>query len=97
MRINHPDTRTRLLATLLVLACLAACAPARAQEETAARALHSEWQRQRVADLDPALVKHADLQKYLAELRARGVPVTEVGRSVSPGARFTSWSSGAGP
>ncbi|HEX7176174.1 MAG TPA: M14 family zinc carboxypeptidase [Pyrinomonadaceae bacterium] len=83
MRINHPDPRTRLLAALLALACLAACAPASAQEETAARALHAEWQRQRVADLDPALVKHADLQKYLATLRARGVPVTEVGRSLA--------------
>jgi hypothetical protein len=42
-----------------------------------------EWQTHRLTNLDPALVKHADLQKYLAELRARGIKVTEVGRSIA--------------
>jgi Zinc carboxypeptidase len=47
------------------------------------RELLSEWQRTRLTSLDPALVRHADLQKYLMELRARGVKVSEVGRSVA--------------
>ena len=47
------------------------------------RELFDEWKRQRVTSLDPALVKHADLKKYLSELRAVGVPVTEVGRSLA--------------
>jgi hypothetical protein len=47
------------------------------------RELFAEWKRQRVTTLDPALVKHADLKKYLSEIRAIGVPVTEVGRSLA--------------
>lgn len=47
------------------------------------RELFGEWKRQRVTNLDPALVKHAELKKYLSELRAIGVPVTEVGRSLA--------------
>jgi len=49
----------------------------------APRELFAEWKRQRVTSLDPALVKHADLKKYLTEIRALGVPVTEVGRSLA--------------
>lgn len=47
------------------------------------RELFREWERERITHLDPALVRHADLQKYLAQLGARGVPVLEVGRSVA--------------
>ena len=47
------------------------------------RELLSEWQSNRLTSLDPALVRHADLQKYLQELRARGIKVSEVGRSVA--------------
>lgn len=47
------------------------------------RELLREWQTHRLTNIDPALVKHADLQKYLAELRSRGIKVTEVGRSVA--------------
>lgn len=47
------------------------------------RELFAEWKRRRVTTLDPALVKHADLKKYLSELRAMGVPVNEVGRSLA--------------
>ena len=47
------------------------------------RELFAEWQRQRVTGLDPALVKHADLKNYLSGLRAMGVPVAEVGRSLA--------------
>jgi hypothetical protein len=45
------------------------------------RELFREWQRERLTIQDPALVKHADLQKYLSELRARGVRISEAGRS----------------
>ncbi len=47
------------------------------------RELFAEWKRQRVTSLDPALVKHAELKKYLSELGALGVPVNEVGRSLA--------------
>ena len=47
------------------------------------RELFGEWKRQRVTTLDPALVRHADLKKYLSELRTLGVPVSEVGRSLA--------------
>jgi Zinc carboxypeptidase len=47
------------------------------------RELLREWQTHRLTNLDPALVKHADLEKYLVELRSRGIKVTEVGRSVA--------------
>ena len=47
------------------------------------RELFAGWKRQRVTTLDPALVRHADLKKYLSELRAMGVPVSEVGRSLA--------------
>jgi len=47
------------------------------------RELLKEWQANRLTSLDPALVKHADLQKHLDELRARGVSIKEVGRSVA--------------
>ncbi|HZI19293.1 MAG TPA: M14 family zinc carboxypeptidase [Pyrinomonadaceae bacterium] len=45
--------------------------------------LHAEWKAGRLTTLDPALVKHADLLKYLERLRALGVPVGEVGRSLA--------------
>jgi hypothetical protein len=47
------------------------------------RELFTEWKRQRVTTLDPALVRHADLKKYLSELRSMGVPVLEVGHSLA--------------
>jgi hypothetical protein len=82
MRTFRPNTIARILATTLVaLNCLAA-APAPAQG-VSPRELQREWQRTRVTTTDPALVKHADLLKYLSTLRARGVPVREVGRSLA--------------
>ncbi|HEX8352297.1 MAG TPA: M14 family zinc carboxypeptidase [Pyrinomonadaceae bacterium] len=71
-----PQLRAALLAALILLAS----APAVSQTP---RELFAEWKRQRVTNLDPALVKHADLKRYLSELRALGVPVTEVGRSLA--------------
>jgi hypothetical protein len=47
------------------------------------RELLREWQRERLTSLEPALVRHAELEKYLSELRGRGVKVAEVGRSVA--------------
>jgi hypothetical protein len=54
--------------------------PARAQTP---RELFDAWRRERVTTRDPALLRHADLQKHLAQLRAAGVAVREVGRSVA--------------
>jgi hypothetical protein len=64
------------LAALLLLTC----APALSQSP---RELFGEWKSRRVTNMDPALVRHADLKKYLSELRDLGVPVTEVGRSLA--------------
>ncbi|HEX8921293.1 MAG TPA: M14 family zinc carboxypeptidase [Pyrinomonadaceae bacterium] len=47
------------------------------------RELLREWERERLTNVDPALIRHADLQKYLSELQARGVKVAEVGQSVA--------------
>ncbi|HKR00248.1 MAG TPA: M14 family zinc carboxypeptidase, partial [Pyrinomonadaceae bacterium] len=47
------------------------------------RELFRDWQHERLTRQDPALVKHADLQKYLAELRSRGVSIKEVGHSLA--------------
>jgi hypothetical protein len=67
---------TAFLALLLVLPGL----PARAQTP---RELFDAWRRERVTAQEPALLRHADLQKHLAHLRAKGVAVREVGRSVA--------------
>jgi hypothetical protein len=73
-------TKSRAAAAVLVTLLLLTSGPSAAQTP---RELFGEWKRQRVTSLDPALVKHADLQKYLSELRALGVPVSEVGRSLA--------------
>jgi len=78
MRLTRLNA-ARVAACLAVLFLLAAPRPL-AQSP---RELFSEWQRQRITNLDPALVKHADLKKYLSELKTYGVPVEEVGRSVA--------------
>jgi hypothetical protein len=73
--------RDQLLRACVALAiALASPCPARAQ---APRELYSEWKAKRVTTLDPALVRHADLLKYLERVRALGVPVAEVGRSLA--------------
>jgi hypothetical protein len=69
-----------LRTTALIALALLLSVPVSAQSS---RELFREWQRERLTSQDPALVKHAELQKYLAELRARGVRVTEVGHSVA--------------
>lgn len=68
--------RAALAALLLALPCV----PARAQTP---RALFDAWRRERVTTQDPALLRHADLQRHLERLRAAGVAVREVGRSVA--------------
>lgn len=68
------------MTTFVALILLLSSATARAQSP---RELFREWQTHRLTNLDPALVKHADLVKSLEELRARGVKVAEVGRSVA--------------
>lgn len=77
--LSHTRTFKAGAATLAAI-LLFTGAPSFAQTP---RELFAEWKRQRVTSLDPALVKHADLKKYLSELRAVGVPVTEVGRSLA--------------
>lgn len=70
----------RARAAGLVVLTLLASAPTRAQTS---RELLSEWKREAVTKLDPALVKHADLKRHLAELGSLGVSVKEVGRSLA--------------
>ena len=79
----HTAKRTAFLSLFTAaLAALMFASGARMRAQSS-RELFREWQRQRVTTLDPALVKHADLKRHLAELRALGVPVAEVGRSVA--------------
>ena len=47
------------------------------------KALFREWQQQHISHIDPTLVRHADLKKYLDRLRAEGIMVSKVGRSVA--------------
>jgi hypothetical protein len=47
------------------------------------QALFRDWQQQHITRMDPSRVRHADLKKYLDQLRAEGVSVHEVGRSVA--------------
>ncbi|MGH9942968.1 MAG: M14 family zinc carboxypeptidase [Pyrinomonadaceae bacterium] len=79
VRGGRPPGGRLILAALAVLTFIPSV-PSLAQSP---RELFGEWKRQRITSLDPALVKHADLQKYLTELRAQGVPVAEVGRSAA--------------
>lgn len=70
----------KLYAALAAVLLLLPGVPARAQTP---RELFDAWRRERVTTVDPALLRHADLQKHLAGLRASGVAVAEVGRSVA--------------
>jgi len=81
MRLIRLNT-TRGARAAAALAALLLLSASRAPAQTP-RELFSEWQRQRITNLDPALVKHADLLKYLSELKTYGVPVQAVGRSVA--------------
>jgi hypothetical protein len=64
-------------------AALFALALAGAAQAQTPRQFHDEWKAKRVTTADPALVRHADLLKLLTTLRASGVPVEEVGRSLA--------------
>ena len=80
LRTTNETSLLRSWAAALAALTFLLSAQTRAQSP---RELFGEWERQRITSLEPALVRHADLKKYLSELRARGVPVTEVGRSVA--------------
>ncbi len=69
--------RTLLLALLFISICIA---QAQAQSP---RRLADDWQRQHITRIDPSRVRHADLKRYLDGLRAEGIAVIEVGRSVA--------------
>jgi hypothetical protein len=47
------------------------------------RALFNDWQQNHITNIDPSRVRHADLKRYLDRLRAEGIKVSEVGRSVA--------------
>jgi hypothetical protein len=70
----------KLLIVVLVASVLIGGDEARAQSP---RELLTEWRRERLTDREPELVKHAELLKYLSELRSRGVKMEEVGRSLA--------------
>ena len=70
----------RLRPVALVALILLVSGVSRAQSP---RELLREWERERLTSVDPALLKHADLRKYLSELSSRGVKVAEVGQSVA--------------
>jgi hypothetical protein len=45
--------------------------------------LFQSWSQQHITNLDPSLVRHADLKKYLERLRSEGLKIDEVGRSLA--------------
>src|SRR5215216_3298112 len=47
------------------------------------KALFDIWQQHHITSIDPSRVRHADLKNYLDRLRAEGIAVIEVGRSVA--------------
>jgi hypothetical protein len=47
------------------------------------QALFDDWRQHHITTIDPSRVRHADLKKYLDRLRAEGIEVSEVGRSVA--------------
>lgn len=57
-------------------------APALIQAQTPSE-LFRDWQQQHITNIDPSRVRHADLLSYLARLRAEGISMREVGRSVA--------------
>jgi len=70
----------KLCAALAALLLVLPGVPARAQTP---RELFDAWRRERVTTQDPSLLRHADLKRHLEALRASGVAVREVGRSVA--------------
>ncbi len=67
--------------TIIVFICAllnAALAPAQTPHT-----LFRDWQQQHITNIDPSRVRHADLKRYLDQLRAGGVTISEVGRSVA--------------
>jgi hypothetical protein len=70
---NRPLTRS-----LLLVLCLAA--PLQAQTP---QSLFRDWRQEHITHINPSEVRHADLKIYLDRLRAEGIPVNEVGRSVA--------------
>ena len=71
--------RARLFIVFLVLIfTLSGVVRAQTAEELA-----RDWKEQHITRIDPSQVRHADLKKYLDELRVAGVKMDEVGRSLT--------------
>ena len=70
--------KSRTLASVALICILSGVSRAQSPQE-----LFRVWQRERMTTLEPARVKHADLERYLARLTLLGVNVVEVGRSVA--------------
>ncbi|MBA3443180.1 MAG: peptidase M14 [Pyrinomonadaceae bacterium] len=68
-----------------VIACLLLliCSGISVAQAPTSQTLYAEWLQQRITHTDPSRVRHVDLKKYLDRLRAEGVTVHEVGRSVA--------------
>ena len=68
-----------LVLSLLLVLCLAV-APSQAQTP---QSLFRDWRQEHITHINPSEVRHSDLKIYLERLRAEGIPVNEVGRSVA--------------
>ena len=78
--LRHGSLPRSLKTITLVALVLLTYVPLLAQSS---RELLREWSRERITTLDPAVVKHADLEKYLLQLRSLGLKVSDVGRSLA--------------
>lgn len=65
----------------IVMSFVALFAPSEKMFGQDARQMFEIWQKTHVSRIAPSQVKHADLEKYLADLRKKGLKISEVGRS----------------
>ncbi len=81
--------------SLLFCAFLFFLTTAQTQAQTA-KDFAEIWDKQHVSNLPPSNVRHADLRKYLDELKKTGIEVKEVGRSFGSRAIYQAeWGKGA--
>ncbi|MDT5061638.1 MAG: hypothetical protein QOH63_2097 [Acidobacteriota bacterium] len=70
--------RLTLALSLLLVLCLPVCLRAQTPQS-----LFRDWRQEHITRINPSEVRHADLKTYLERLRAEGIAVNEVGRSVA--------------